>query len=108
MRLVVVQLSWLSDRALAAQARGVPGSTPGNCRPFHFALFRQITSKFLYYQHKARCCEQLDTFLVLCLQNVTQEFLLVKARKLLLSRKMTIKGQICQVLIIVQFGAMHL
>ena len=28
-----------SDRALVAQARGVLGSTPGNCRPFHFTLF---------------------------------------------------------------------
>ena len=32
--LVVVGLSWLSGRALAAQARGVLGSTPGGCRPF--------------------------------------------------------------------------
>ena len=32
--LVVVRLSWLSGRALAAQARGVLGSTPGGCRPF--------------------------------------------------------------------------
>ena len=33
---------WLSDcsgRALVAQARGVLGSTPGDCRPFHFSLF---------------------------------------------------------------------
>ena len=37
--LVVVRLSWLSGRALAAQARGVLGSTPGDCRPFHFPLF---------------------------------------------------------------------
>ena len=28
-----------SGRALAAQARGVLGSTPGNCRLFHFPLF---------------------------------------------------------------------
>ena len=41
--LVVVWLSWLSGRALAAQARGVLGSTPGDCRPFHFPLFSPIT-----------------------------------------------------------------
>ena len=29
--LVVVRLSWLSGRALAAQARGVQGLTPSNC-----------------------------------------------------------------------------
>ena len=34
--LVVVRLSWLSGRALAAQARGVPSSTPGSCQPFYF------------------------------------------------------------------------
>ena len=32
--LVVVRLLWLSGRALAAQARGVLGSTPGGCWPF--------------------------------------------------------------------------
>ena len=37
--LVVVRLSWLSGRALAAQARGVQGSTPSNCQSFHFPLF---------------------------------------------------------------------
>ena len=37
--LVVVQLLWLSGRALAAQARGVLGSTPSDCRLFHFPLF---------------------------------------------------------------------
>ena len=35
--LVVVRLSWLSGRALAAQARGVLGSTTGNCWPFRFS-----------------------------------------------------------------------
>ena len=30
--LVVVRLSWLSGRAMAGQARGVLGSTPGGCR----------------------------------------------------------------------------
>ena len=34
--LVVV---WLSARALAAQARGALGSTPGDCQLFHFTLF---------------------------------------------------------------------
>ena len=33
------QLSWLNGRALAAQARGVLGSTPGDCWPFYFPLF---------------------------------------------------------------------
>ena len=36
--LVIVRLLWLSGRALAAQARGVLGSTPGS-RPFHFPLY---------------------------------------------------------------------
>ena len=53
-RLVVVRLSWLSGRALAAQARGVLGSTPGDCRLFHFPLFRLITSKFnIKYSRKS-------------------------------------------------------
>ena len=30
--------SWLSGRALAAQAIGVLGLTPGNGQPFHFPL----------------------------------------------------------------------
>ena len=34
--LVVVRLSWLSDRVRAAQARDVLVSTPGNYWPFHF------------------------------------------------------------------------
>ena len=37
--MVVVRLSWLSVRGLAAQARGVLGSTPGDCGPFHFPQF---------------------------------------------------------------------
>ena len=37
--LVVVRLLWLSGRALVAQAIGVLGSIPGDCRPFHFPLF---------------------------------------------------------------------
>ena len=37
--LVVVRLSWLIGRALAAQVRGVLGSTPGDCQLFHFPLF---------------------------------------------------------------------
>ena len=40
--LVVVRLS---GRALAAQAI-VLGSTPGDCYPFRFPIFRLITSKF--------------------------------------------------------------
>ena len=53
--LVVVQLSWLSSRALVAQARDVLGSTAGL---FTFLCFHPITSKFLSFQHKARCSEQ--------------------------------------------------
>ena len=45
---MVVWLSWLSGRALATQARGVLGSTPGGCGPFFtFLYFRLITSKFI-------------------------------------------------------------
>ena len=42
--LVVVLLSWVSDRALAAQARGVLSSNPST-----FLYFRLITSEFLQY-----------------------------------------------------------
>ena len=35
---VVIWLSWLSGRALAVQVRGVLGSTPDGCHPFHFPL----------------------------------------------------------------------
>ena len=55
---MVVQLSWLSGRALAAQARGVLGLTPVSCRPFHFS---SITSKFIYFQCEARCSEHICT-----------------------------------------------
>ena len=47
--LVVVWLLWLSGRALVVQARGVLGSTPCNCCPFHFPLFLPDTSKFIYW-----------------------------------------------------------
>ena len=61
--LVVVRLSWLSGRALVERvlARGVLGSTPGSCRPFNFPLFCLITSKFIYFQHQARCSEHFAT-----------------------------------------------
>ena len=36
---MVVQLLWLSGRALAAQTRGVLGSTPSDSQPFHCPLF---------------------------------------------------------------------
>ena len=45
-RSVVVRLSWLSGRALAAQARGLLGSISRNCQPFHLPL---LTSKILLY-----------------------------------------------------------
>ena len=55
---VVVQLPQLRGRTLVAQARGVLGSTPGDCRPFFtFFYFRLITSKFLYFQCEVRCSE---------------------------------------------------
>ena len=58
--LVVVRLSWLSDRVLVAQSRGVLGLTPGGCQPFRFPLFFcLITSKFIYFQCETRCSEQL-------------------------------------------------
>ena len=44
-QLVVVQLSWLSGRALAAQARDVLALTPADCRP---SLFCLTTSKSLF------------------------------------------------------------
>ena len=44
----VVQLLWISGRALAAQARGVLGSTPGGCWLFHFPLFDLNLFKNLY------------------------------------------------------------
>ena len=37
--MVVIWLLWLSGRALAPQVRGVLGSTPGGCQPFHFPQF---------------------------------------------------------------------
>ena len=37
--LVAVRLSWLSARALVAQARGLLGWTPGDCQPFSLPLF---------------------------------------------------------------------
>ena len=43
---MVVRLSWLSGRALAAQARGVLGLTPGDCQPFHFPPHN--ISKFIF------------------------------------------------------------
>ena len=45
--LVVVRLSWLSGRALAAQARGVLDLTPSDCQPFHFSP-HNIRFYFLY------------------------------------------------------------
>ena len=36
---MVVWLSWLSGMALAPQARGFLGLTPGDCQPFSLPLF---------------------------------------------------------------------
>ena len=60
--LVVVQLLWLSGRALAAQAKGVLGSTPGDCRLFHFPLFSP------HKQCEARCSEQITRWLLMVQQ----------------------------------------
>ena len=54
--LVVVWLSLLSGWALATQARGVLGSTPGGCQPFHFPLFSPHN---IYFQCEARCFEYI-------------------------------------------------
>ena len=53
--LVVGWLSQLNGRTPAAQARGVLGSTPGNCRPFLY--FRLIKSKLIYFQCEAKSSE---------------------------------------------------
>ena len=63
--LVVIRLLWLSGRALAAQARGVLGSTPSDCRPFHFPLVRLITSKSIYFQCEARWSEHVINCIVI-------------------------------------------
>ena len=55
--LLVVQLSWLSGRALVAQASGVLGPTPGGYWPFSLLYFRFVTTKFIYFQFEARSCE---------------------------------------------------
>ena len=51
--LVVVRLLWLSGRALVAQAGGVLGLTPGDCRLFRFPLF--FPYNIIYFQREARC-----------------------------------------------------
>jgi len=43
----------VGGRPLISQARGVLGSTPRNCRLFHFPLFSP--PKFIYFQCEARC-----------------------------------------------------
>ena len=49
---------------LAAQARGVLGSTLKDCQSFVY--FRLITSKFLYFQREARSSEQNPHFCIKC------------------------------------------
>ena len=49
--------AWLSGRVLVAQARGVLGLTPSDCRPFHLPLI-QPHNIYVYFQRKARCSEQ--------------------------------------------------
>ena len=58
---MVVQLSGPSGRPLAAQARGVFGSTPSGCQPFHFPLF---SPQNIYFQHEVRWSEQQVVFAI--------------------------------------------
>ena len=59
-RVVVVRLLWLSNRALVAQARGVLGSSPSDCRPFHFSLFLLLKIPFLFQTSFVIPTEGLD------------------------------------------------
>ena len=68
--LVVIRLLWPSGRALAAQARGVMGLTPGGCRPFHFPLYKGIIT--LIYFWVCRCSGHLP---LMCLLTCTCEVL---------------------------------
>ena len=54
---MVVWLSGLSGRALVLRASGVLGSTPGDCRTFHFSQFLPHN---IYFQCEARCSEHLE------------------------------------------------
>ena len=45
----------------STQAIGVLGSSPGDWGPFSFLYFHLITSKFIYFQHEARCSKNLYT-----------------------------------------------
>ena len=67
--LVVIRLSWLSGRALAAQARGLWVRLPATAGLFTFFYFCLITSNF---QHGARCSEHPAIIIILC--NVTELF----------------------------------
>ena len=66
---VVIWLSWLSGRALAAQARGVWIRLPATAGFFTFLYFCLITSNF---QHGARCSEHPAIIIILC--DVTELF----------------------------------
>ena len=44
------KLSWLSDRALSAQARGVLGSTPGDCCPVHWYMLGEYFCNMKFVQ----------------------------------------------------------
>ena len=57
---VVAVAQWQSTGG-SCQRCPVLGLTPGGCQPFHLSLFRLIASKFLYFQHEARCSELKDT-----------------------------------------------
>ena len=59
-RVVVVQLLWLSGRALAAQARGVVGLTIGGYQPFHFPLFLPHNMQ-MFASYNAIVVLKLDT-----------------------------------------------
>ena len=59
---MVIRLSWLSGRALAAQARGVLGSTPATASLFTFPYFCPIGSKISLFHY---CPPKLCTTVVL-------------------------------------------
>ena len=58
-RVVVVRLSWVSGRALAAQA----GSTTGGYQPFHFPLFLPHNMQ-MFASYNVMVVSKLDTSFV--------------------------------------------
>ena len=58
---------WLSGRALAAQARGVLGSTPGDCRPFHFFSILPYLVRFVDHANENTQTQTVDPETLRCL-----------------------------------------